>query len=284
MKESVVTWRPRKYAPKRGINRRDGECDQLLNTVPTRVTGSEYTRYGYSATSLPANPSGITTDYNRYASTESPSAKEVLFLFGHNVGLSKYDYCYSWVKAGTSTWADEWVLLNESSLTVTIGGVAGATDTSFTATTGVSAVADYHNLWIAKHATKGTVLITDYSWTPSTGTFTVLQNIGSGGLNWVNGETVDLYRWNHSNPTFVPNFDIPHVVTREGSFRVNGGKGTTAGNRGLWMGYINRTFFTGESQAFTYQGTYVGERQLKAPDMTPASEWTFEGVTPVPAG
>jgi hypothetical protein len=294
MKEAVVTWRPRRYATKPGINRRDGDCDQLLNTTPMRVSGSEYTRYGYKVPDIPAmpgSPAGISIDFYRYASTELPSAKEVLFLFGQDGGATKYDYAYSWIKAypaANTTWVDEWVKLNESKLGVMIGGVTGTSDFTFTSSAaGLSTTTDYYNRWIAVHLTGGApdalgvAYIDDYSESGGTGTFTVHQNIGSDGLGWAEGESVHLYRWNHSNPTFVPHYDTPNIAVREGVFRVNGGKGSTAGNRGLWMGYINRVFFPGETGTFTYQGSYVSERQLKSTD---CPTFTFSTSTNATSG
>lgn len=259
-----MNFKLQKYAPKKGYNRKPGECSRLLNTTPMRVSGSEVTRYGYSSAGLPTldgAATGLTSPIYKYASTEKPSAQEVLFAFGQLSAADAF-LMRPWIKQGTSTFDDSWVLLDEQA-TTTLNGTPSAD--AFTAVlTAGSAVDDYYNGWIIKNTTQNEyAYITDY--VGSTKTITCVEKLGSNGLSWANTNAVTLQRWFHDQLGIDPQYDFPIVNAISGDFRVGGGKGSNVGNKDLWVGYINRTFFPTESETFTYQGQYASLREVRVP-------------------
>lgn len=228
------------------------------------VTGSEVTRKGYALAGLPAldgAASGLTSPIYRYASTEKPSAQEVLFAFGQLSAADAF-LMRPWIKQAQSSFDDSWVLLDEST-GATISGTITADDFTVPLLTG-SATNDYYNGWLAKNETRGNyAYIVDYD--GGTKILTTKENIGSNGLNWQDTDTLFLQRWFHDQPGIDPQYDFPFAHSIYGDFRVGGGKGSSVGNKDIWIGYLNRTFFPTEAEAFTYQGTYASRREIRVP-------------------
>ena len=265
-----MNFRPLKYASQRGINRNPGECDVLTNTTPMRVAGAEVTRSGYSSSDDDVTtPTGVTSPIFKSVSTESPTAQEVLFCWGQLSGADAV-HMKPYVKVGASTFSDEWVKLNET-LAFSGGITIGTTTLTIIGadTKGFSSTANYYKGWSLKNITQTeTAYVLSNSYSSAAGgtvVLTVIENIvPTIGLNWDAGNSYALYRWNHHNPTFAATYNFPVATVREGIFKICGGKGSDVGNKPLIAGYLKRTFFPGVTNSFTYQGTYVSERECPA--------------------
>lgn len=267
-----MSFRLMKYAPKRGVNRKAGECDQLLNSTPMRIDGSEVKRFGYSDAGLPDFPSGVTVDYIRYASTENPSAKDVLFLFGHT-DTRKRVFMYSWIAFGDTNWTDEW-----REVAVNLFGFPSWTRGTHTATiSGLSITTnDYYAGWILHNANQNR----DAYVTGNVGNvLTVLETLDSG-TPWLTSDSLELYQWFHgeySTPFGGVQFSYPTIKTDAGVFKIGLGRGSLGSFKPLKVGNINKTFFPKEAQALTYKGTYASTRELLPPDPSILSQ-TFDNV------
>lgn len=118
-------------------------------------------------------------------------------------------------------------------------------------------------------------IVTNYAFIAHTATFTVKENIGTGGMNWTiqgAGDTFFLYRWFHSARYFVSGFTGPDFGTVPGqcfqsSGRVRGcGGPANIANYTPWISqYFDRTFFTGHANSQRYYGTYADEMRCRAP-------------------
>jgi hypothetical protein len=213
----------------------------------------------------------------RVASTEKPTAQEVVFKWGE-VSSAKRNYMYPYISAGVSTFNSSWVLLDESITETTDADITiGTTKITVKGTIakGYSITSDYYKYWVIKNSNVATafkaycfIISSTYSTTDGgTIEFNTLEN--PTAMSWLADQTFVISRWFHNNVGIDLTYQTyPSVTTREGEFRVSGGKGSGTGDKPIWAGYINRVFFPGNAKTFTYKGTYVSERSVKAPTST----------------
>lgn len=243
-----------------------GALEDAENLVFNTKSFKPSLRTGYSAglSGSLADLSGDTTitsyRYPRgvHPATETPSAQNVVVLCGTDGSANKHYFQRPFWKHNDAT-ADStnWLKWKESK-TTTISAIVNPTVIEITAG---SATADYYNGWLIHNTTRDEYeYITDYG-AMGARTVTLYENTPS---DWIVGDTVILYRHFHDNPTFSPSWTDPIVLKQGNDILASGGQGSTVGYKGIWSGYINKTWFAGATLAPSYNQTYVTESEIKS--------------------
>ena len=244
-----------------------GALDDILNYVLNSKFGKAILRTGYTADISGAITSvdsvTMTTVQNNYkTAAEIPESKYLDVLLGTDAGANKWFFQKPYYHQ-SATATNSWLKWGES-LSSTVSSVSAANST-FVVDSGV-ATNDYYNGWVLYHSTFAHYLIiTDYVGSTKTATLSIAGNAANTVL--ANGVTVTLARHFHDNVSFAPSFTTqPCVLQQQNGILASGGQGSTVGYKPMFSGYVNRTYFTDVTNAsFTYQATYVGEAELKAP-------------------
>lgn len=241
----------------------EGTCKTITNLVYDREVGSLVTRYTYE-NSL-ARPSGVAT-LNHWLTfpTTYPSAQDNHIWFTED-GIFIRPYFHA---SGSAT--DDWKLITEQKLFDTVASGQATVNASPTNTLvitsadadGFSQTADYYKNWILYNTQNADIFfVRGYSYAAAssgTATFTLDTVVGLA-----TGEVPDLclLRYFHSDTSFTPAFSTPAGYATEIAYRFSGGRSSTVGNKNIWAGYLDKTFFND----YQFQGTYLDQAECKAP-------------------
>jgi hypothetical protein len=289
----------------------EGSFVDSRNLIPTKI-GSLETVHGYAATNVSshiASTTALPTGFPDVSGTGTYDVSEILadpFCYSSESPIS-YDGRVYWIKdsdttkhimldtwfKGSTTKQASYVMLDERKVIAYSADVAisGTTEKTIVianaAAKGLSASNDYYNGWRIDFyddsgATTEYAYVKDYGVSADTATITLLDDVGSSYLAWniyAVGDILTLRRWFHSQANFVPDFATPpgKPFESQGVVRGCGGAASTANYEPYWVGYINRTFFTGVTGgALAYQGTYADILEAR-PSMD------FEGTSGIAA-
>ena len=145
---------------------------------------------------------------------------------------------------------------------ITISGIASSTSVSFV---GGETIANYYKYWILYNSTRSdAVFVTASSKVTTTTTLTILED---GPDDWIEGDTIILYRHFHDNLGFAPTYGItgaPTAIQQGQAILFSGGRSSNVGCKLIWSGYISKTFFAGATRTLAFTGTYVTEAEIKS--------------------
>lgn len=245
-----------------------GACRTLRNLAPNLADG-ERVRRGFASYTTVTAPTGM--ELLKVVPIQSPSQEDVHVWFASDSGQKVY-VNPTW-KAGAKDTTN--ILINE---TKTFTGVGGSVSTVTLTITGsdaltLSQVNDYYNNWRMTNTTLSySALVVDYSYSSAaagTSVFTLLENVAT--FSWVHTNTYALYRNFHNNPTFAPTYSTslstpPQASSDNSIVKFSGGCVAGTGYRGIhYTPLLKRAFFpTVTSKTFSFNDSYVSERQLKA--------------------
>lgn len=244
-----------------------GALEDVENLVFNTKSFKPSLRTGYSAglSGSLADISGDTTitsyRYPRgvHPATEIPSAQNIVVLCGTDGSAGKHYFQRPFWKHGAGTIdSTNWLKWGET-LSTTIASVDSAA--VFQLTAGNNTTDDYYNNFLIYNETRTEYsYVSDYSTLGGNRIVTAYEALPS---DWAMGDTVHLYRHFHDNPTFAPSWSDPIVLKQGNDILASGGQSSTVGNKGIWSGYINKTWFAGASLNPSYNGTYVSESEIK---------------------
>jgi len=191
-------------------------------------------------------------------STEVPSATDIDVLFGADAAGATPVIMQKPFFHNSASATDSWVKWGESIDGITINGAPSGATLVFT---GGDTNANYYRGWICKNEFRSQYLyITDSSYSTGDTTLTFSENVPSG---WVNADELTLYRSYHENPAFLTaNWTKPIALQQGNAILACGGRGSSAGYKPQWSGYLNKIFMASKTP-FTFQGTYIGEAEIK---------------------
>ncbi len=259
-----------------------GSCDDTENLQLGQTLEKMVQRTGYDTdiTSAPVDMSTTKTlgsfkfPRGTFPATESPSAQNIQVLAGAISGTNYYFQKPFWKHNAATIESTNWLWYGESRSTTINSVPAGS---SFVLAAGSSATDDYYNGWVIHNTTRSEyTYVLDY--TGSSRTITLHEAVPT---DWANTDAIILYRHFHDNPTFVANWTDPIVLKQGNNILASGGQGSTVGYKPIWSGYINKTFFSGATRAFSYNQTYVTEAELKS---TGGYTLALPGVVTLAAG
>lgn len=255
-----------------GLSRIPGMMLRIINTFPN-LTGEERTRPGYSSYastdggSSPGQDMPTGFEVLKTLPIQNPASDDVHLKFANNGGQAVFMNPWYQISArqATDMRIDENLTFTGTTSSIT------AHQINFNAVGSLNTTTDYYTNWLMKNNTRNSYgLVTAYSFGSSINSFTILEQVNAGGLNWQSGDSFTLYRSFHDNPTFAPtyNTDLANQIAcnvENSIIRFSGGQGSSNGLRGIWINpKLNKTFFPGAGTSFTYTGTYVSEREVKA--------------------
>lgn len=259
------------------------------------VAGSEKTRTGYSSAGAPYTDlpvAGFTRAFQRIATTEKPTAQEVVVDFG-TVSAVKQIWMTPYIPIDSSTFNSSPVLLDEkitktaevSNSDYTLNDLSIVIESS--SSKGFSTtVTNGHKGWLIRNTSLSqSAYVTSSSYDSFNNRLTLnfLESISRSDPTptaWTAAHGYIFQRWFHNDSSIDPSYQTyPSVTVREGEFRISGGKASGAANKPIWAGYINRAFFPSHAKTFTYQGTYASERKIAAPSLAMDRAQTSIGGT-----
>ena len=137
---------------------------------------------------------------------------------------------------------------------------------------GLSNTNDHYNGWLCHNVTQNEYsIVTDYVYTQGTyATFTLLDDVHAGGLNWATTDDITFYRSFHGVPTTTVTYnntlaDPPTANVEHSVVRLSGGQGTGVGLRSVMIfPKLTRTFLPGDARQLAYASTYVEARECGA--------------------
>ena len=157
----------------------------------------------------------------------------------------------------STTKTSDWVKWGETESPSISGAPSGAT---LVIDSG-SDVDNYYNGWVVYNTNKGEyALVTDYD--QASKTLTVNETVET---IWEDEDSLRLSRHFHDNPAFALDVTGSNIsILQQGdAILFCGGRGTATGNKPVWSGYLNKSFFQ-NSTPVTYTGTYVTEAEIKS--------------------
>jgi hypothetical protein len=242
--------------------------NKILNAMSLRDGTTAY------ATAFATMSSGVTltTIHNEFTlSTETPSADTIDIICGTDVSSNKHILQRHF-------WEGTGIADNDNDATYIEWGESQSGDivksgTSEFYITSTSRGANYYKGWIVRNNESGRVspflYIASSTYAEGANVFTTVGAIPS---DWVNTDTVTLYRSFHDNYSFVPTYStvagrLPVALQQGNAILFSGGMGSTTGLKPIWSGYLSKTFFTNATNktgGVVHTGTYVTEAEIKS--------------------
>jgi len=250
-----------------------GAFKKLRNLTSALSDGIGRVRTGFQAYTT-ANggfdvPTG--TDILKCVPIQSPASVDMHIYFRTDSGqkITAYPHFYG------ATQVNSAIDLNQSKTITATWTNPAANQMRWTGADALtfSALDDYYNGWIVKNTTLTEyAIIKDYEYdtaSSGTATFTLVESVDAGNMNWAVTDDIIIYRSFHDDLTFSPayNNDLanPVCVNSENSvIRISGGQSSTAGNKGIILfPRLTRAFLPSHADTLSFDAMYASERRCK---------------------